>query len=95
MVGSVTELESTLTVMQNDTASVMTGVVKLDECVDTEGKYLLVRMGWKPAFSRAAGEAAGVMADSADSTKSASSAKRTQIEPADGYRKKSSLADDF
>jgi hypothetical protein len=95
MVGSVTELESTLTVMQNDTASVMTGVVKLDECVDVEGKYLLVRMGWKPAFSRAAGEAAGVMADSADSTKSASSAKRTQIEPADGYRKKSSLADDF
>lgn len=95
MTGSVTELESTLTVMQNDTTAVMTGVVKLDECVDSQGKYLMVRLGWKPGFSRAAGEAAGVMAGSANEVRSASSAKRTQIEPADGYRKKSSLADEF
>lgn len=95
MTGSVTELESTLTVMQNDTTAVMTGVVKLDECVDSQGKYLMVRLGWKPGFSRAAGEAAGVMAGSANEVRSASSAKRAQIEPADGYRKKSSLADEF
>jgi hypothetical protein len=87
-------LESTLNLMKNDTSAVMSGVVKLDECVDAEGKYLLVRMGWKPEFSRAAAGAAGVMAESAKSS-GGENAKRSKVEPASGYRKKSSLADDF
>jgi hypothetical protein len=92
--GSADELESTLNLMKNDTSAVMSGVVKLDECVDAEGKYLLVRMGWKPEFSRAAAGAAGVMAESAKSS-GKEDAKRSKVEPASGYRKKSSLADDF
>jgi hypothetical protein len=87
-------LESTLNLMKNDSSAVMSGVVKLDECVDAEGKYLLVRMGWKPEFSRAAAGAAGVMAESAKSS-GREDAKRSKVEPASGYRKKSSLADDF
>ena len=92
--GSADELESTLDLMKNDSSAVMSGVVKLDECVDADEKYLLVRMGWKPEYSRAAAGAAGVMAETADST-GKQDVKRSKIEPASGYRKKSSLADDF
>lgn len=92
--GSADELESTLNLMRNDSVAVMSGVVKLDECVDAEGKYLLVRMGWKPELSRAAAGAASVMTESATAG-GREDAKRSQVEPADGYRKKSSLADDF
>ena len=37
------------------------GLVKLDECVDTDGKYVLVEFGWKPSLSVVAGQAAVVM----------------------------------
>ena len=92
--GSADELESTLNLMKNDSAAVMRGVVKLDECVDAEGKYLLVRMGWKPELSRAAAGVAGVMEEHANSS-GREDAKRSKIKPSEGYRKKSSLADDF
>ena len=77
--GSADELESTLNLMKNDTSAVMSGVVKLDECVDAEGKYLLVRMGWKPEFSRAAAGVAGVMAESAKSS-GREDAKRSKVD---------------
>lgn len=92
--GSADELESTLNLMRNDSAMVMSGLVKLDECVDAEGRYLLVRMGWKPELSRAAAGAANVMAESINGS-GREEAKRSKVEPASGYRKKSSLADDF
>lgn len=95
--GSVEELESTLNMMQNDTSSVMSGVIKLDECVDTEGKYLLVRMGWKPSLSRAAAEASETMEDSVSrkNPQQSKGASTSTVAPAKGYRKKSSMADDF
>jgi hypothetical protein len=98
---SVEELEEVLDVMRNDTASVMSGVIKLDECVDPEEKYLMVRMGWKPAFSKAAGDASVTMSESVErgrggnSAAKSSTAPKSKATPASGYRKKSSLADDF
>ena len=44
------------------------GLVKLDECVDTDGKYLPVEFGWKPSLSVAAGQAAVAMQKPASSS---------------------------
>ena len=75
------------------------GLVKLDECVDTDGKYLLVEFGWKPAFSDAAAGAATKMAQGAAASQgqqgAASKSNKSAVKPAKGYRKKSSLKDDF
>lgn len=46
--GRALELTSVVETMQNDTDAVLQGIVKLDECVDTEQNYLLVTLGWKP-----------------------------------------------
>ena len=93
------QLKTAINIMANNTASVQSGLVKLDECVDTEEKYLLVQLGWKPEFSRAAANAATEMAEGAAASKdqqtSASSTKVTPTKPVSGYRKKSSLKDDF
>lgn len=62
-VGSATELSSTLTQMRNNASATLTGVVKLDECVNTQEKYVLVTLGWKPAMSRAAAASQGLMRD--------------------------------
>jgi hypothetical protein len=62
-VGSATELSSTLTQMRNNASATLTGVVKLDECVNTQEKYVLVTLGWKPAMSRAAAASQGQMRD--------------------------------
>ena len=62
-VGSATELSSTLTQMRNNASATMTGVVKLDECVNTQEKYVLVTLGWKPAMSRAAAASQRQMRD--------------------------------
>ena len=43
-----------LQVMKSNTSTVQSGIIKLDECVDTEGKYVLVALGWKPRLSAAA-----------------------------------------
>jgi hypothetical protein len=56
-VGNATELSSTLTQMRNDASATLTGIVKLDECVDVDQKYVLVTLGWKPSMSRAAAAA--------------------------------------
>jgi hypothetical protein len=62
-VGSATELSSTLTQMRNNASATMTGVVKLDECVNTQEKYVLVTLGWKPAMSQAAAASRRQMRD--------------------------------
>lgn len=59
--GQVEELKTTLEYMANSSSSVQSGLVKLDECVDTEGKYVLVEFGWKPNLSSAAANAASAM----------------------------------
>jgi hypothetical protein len=49
--GQAIELTSVVTSMQSNTSAVMNGIIKLDECVDTDGKYILVTLGWKPEQS--------------------------------------------
>jgi len=97
--GQVEELKTALDYMANSSSSVQSGLVKLDECVDTEGNYLLVELGWKPAFSDAAAGAATKMAQGAaasqDQQAAASKGNKSAVKPAEGYRKKSSLKDDF
>ncbi len=56
-VGNATELSSTLTQMRNNASATLTGIVKLDECVDVDQKYVLVTLGWKPSMSQAAAAA--------------------------------------
>ena len=54
--GQVEELKGSLQVMKSNTSTVQSGIIKLDECVDTEGKYVLVALGWKPRLSAAAAD---------------------------------------
>ena len=68
------QLKTALNTMANNTASVQSGLVKLDECVDTEKKYVLVEFGWKPSLSAAAGQAAAAMRQTATSSASGSAA---------------------
>jgi len=73
-------------------------VVKLDECVDTEGNFVLVRMGWKPEMSEAAADARATINSEiarGEAGETASDEDSDKIKEAEGYRKKSSLADDF
>jgi len=100
--GNVRELASTLNVMRQNTQATLSGIVKLDECVSTEGKYVLVQLGWKPATSAAAADAKQTMnadiarGDQSSQDPSAAKTKSTSsATTAKGYRKKSSMADDF
>lgn len=54
--GQVEELKGSLQLMKSNTSTVQSGIIKLDECVDTEGKYMLVALGWKPRLSAAAAD---------------------------------------
>lgn len=85
------ELSSTLNTMRESSEAVLSGIVKLDECVDSEQKYVMVAMGWKPEYSKAASQAA----DQTAGEENASGIEVTKITKAKGYRKKSKLADDF
>jgi hypothetical protein len=103
--GTAKELASTLNVMRQNTSATLSGIVKLDECVSQEGKYVLVQLGWKPSTSAAAADAKltmnadiarGDQGDQNGQNSSSAKAKPTStLTPAEGYRKKSSLADDF
>jgi hypothetical protein len=103
--GIAIELTSTLNVMRQNTQATLSGIVKLDECVSKEGKYVLVQLGWKPATSAAAADAKQTMNNdiargdqSEQGNQNAPTEKvkpTSTITPVEGYRKKSSLADDF
>lgn len=85
------ELSSTLNTMRESSEAVLSGIVKLDECVDSEQKYVMVAMGWKPQYSQAASQAAEQTAGEDGKL----GVEVTEITKAKGYRKKSKLADDF
>jgi len=55
--GTATEISQSIDMMRTNTSAVLSGIVKLDECLDTEQKFILVEMGWKPSLSEAAGSA--------------------------------------
>jgi len=52
--GKALELATVIESMQSNTSAVMKGIVKLDECVDVDEKYVLVTLGWKPETKRTA-----------------------------------------
>jgi hypothetical protein len=72
--GSALELSSTLNVMRQNSQATLSGIAKLDECVDTEGKYLLVQLGWKPALSAGAADAKEAMNNPSAGTEQSSQA---------------------
>ncbi len=55
--GIAAEMKASLQTMKSSTSSVLSGLVKLDECVDTDEKYVLVSLGWKPSLASVAAEA--------------------------------------
>jgi hypothetical protein len=91
--------------MRQNSSATLAGIVKLDECVDTEEKFILVKMGWKPETSKAAANARNIINnDISNSSNGQSSGNNSsgdkarvssKLQPVEGYRKKSSLADDF
>lgn len=96
--GSVEEIKTSLNIARSSTSGAQSGVVKLDECVDTEGNFVLVRMGWKPEMSEAAADTRATINSEiarGEAGETASDKDSDKIKEADGYRKKSSLADDF
>jgi hypothetical protein len=103
--GLAREITSTLNTMRQNSSATLAGIVKLDECVDTDEKFILVKMGWKPETSKAAANARNIINDdisnssngqSSGSNSSGDKARvSSKLEPVEGYRKKSSLADDF
>lgn len=97
--GTAEEITQVGEAMSSATANVLNGLVKLDECVDTVEKYILVELGWKPALSDAARQAAenieGLNSQNIDSGTADPANSKSKIVPADGYRKKSKAKDDF
>lgn len=64
------ELEAQLNVIRSSTSAVLSGLVKLDECVDKNEKMILVTIGWKPSLSKAAGSAKQGIIESKNQTTS-------------------------
>lgn len=89
------ELKRASDIISSSTSAVISGIIKLDECVDTEGKFLIVRMGWKPEYASIAQEAQAIAAGDKDAKASSKEREKQKIKEAKGYRKKSDLADDF
>ena len=77
--GSALELSSTLNVMRQNSQATLSGIAKLDECVDTEGKYLLVQLGWKPALSAGAADAKEAMNNPSAGTEQSSQATTSAV----------------
>jgi len=95
--GTAEEITQIGETMASATANVLNGLVKLDECVDTDEKYILVELGWKPELSAAARQASGELSGTAPSSVKSSNVEqpKSKIVPSEGYRKKSNLKNDF
>lgn len=94
--GTAEEITQIGETMASATANVLNGLVKLDECVDTDEKYILVELGWKPELSAAARQASGELSGTASASNSGNvEQSKSKITPSQGYRKKSKLKDEF
>ena len=102
--GSADEIKRYSEYIGSNTESVLSGIIKLDECVDVNKNVIYVRMGWKPKLSEMAADTratidnsvargkSGVMSDSNSGSSTSSAVK---VQPIQGYRAKSKLANDF
>jgi len=99
--GKVSELETQINIMRSNTSAVLSGLVKLDECVDTKQKFLIVQLGWKASLSEAAADTKQKInsevkrGDQGSASNATSSGRTSKITPSKGYRKKSTLKDGF
>jgi len=89
------EIKRASDVIRSSTSAVTSGIVKLDECVDTEGKYLIVRMGWKPEYAEMAQNSKVKAAGNSQTATKSKPQEKQKVKESSGYRKKSDLADDF
>lgn len=55
------ELTTQLQTMRLDTSATINGLIKIDECVDTEQRYLMVEYGWSPATNYASANTTTVL----------------------------------
>jgi len=100
--GSVEEVTKYADVIGAQTDSVLSGIIKLDECMDPEEKAIMVRMGWKASLSEAAADTRATIDNSVArgesgqaSEGSTSSSSGAKVKNSTGYRAKSKYADDF
>lgn len=77
--GRALELTSIVETMESDTQSVMQGIIKLDECVDVDQKYLLVTLGWKPKPAVISPEVAKGTARTKEPTVSENTSVETEV----------------
>lgn len=84
------ELTKQVEAMASNTEATLQGLVKLDECVDTAANVVMVELGWRADLQRAAEQGLS-------GTKAATGveAPNSKVNPADGYRLKSPLKDNF
>lgn len=100
--GQVEEITKFADVISSNTSSVLSGIIKLDECMDPEQKVIMVRMGWKASLSEAAADARATIDNNvargesgASTSESSATSASQQVQGSEGYRAKSSLADKF
>lgn len=87
------EITTQLQIMRSDTNSVIDGLVKFDECVDTVQNFILVGMGWSPRITSSVSATSPSSASSSNEGHSGSVI--TNIVPSEGYRITSPLKDQF
>jgi len=99
--GVAEEISMYADTMANSTESVLSGIIKLDECMSREDKTIYVRVGWKPSLSKMAADSRATIdneierGESGRTSNSGSTKKTSKITAVDSYRNKSPLADDF
>lgn len=84
------EISMTLESMQTNTGATISGIVKLDECVDTEQQFIVVEMGWKPDFSNTT-----KIIEGKSDLSVGNGPVRSDINPATSYRIRSKIKDEF
>jgi hypothetical protein len=96
--GIVEENSSQIDYLKANTEAVLNGVAILADCYDPDNKTIFVKIGWKKEFSKAAADMAKAMEDSENGLGSEGDAAERDskaVEGAEGYSRKSPLADEF
>lgn len=96
--GTAEEITRYSDLISNSTSSVLSGIIKLDECLDPSAKTIYVRMGWKPELSEMAADTRANIDNSIErgergEVRGGSSVNK--VEARKGHRVKSQYADDF
>ena len=103
----VEEIDRSLEIIRTNTSAVLSGLIKLDECVDKKEKVVMVAIGWKPSLTEFAADTkqkitkevkrgdSGSKSTSSGNASEGNSRPTSKITPSSGYRVKSKLKDDF